>query len=124
MTGREPPRVAEIERDGQRVLVSQRVARIEIEPREQHVVALGEVGIDAQVDHGEARVRRNDDAAVLLPPSCLLHSLGVAWPRQDIARAGRAPHTQRQYALKYRSSSHSLTFPMYSCHLIRFDEGP
>jgi len=39
----EPPRVAEIERERQRVLITECVAWIEIEPREQDVVALDDV---------------------------------------------------------------------------------
>src|SRR6267378_3012409 len=116
MTGGEPARIAEIEPDAQRVLIPQRVARIEIVPREHHVVSFGEVGIDAQMDDGVARVGFDDDAAVLVPPSGLLHSMCVARTRQDLARAGRDPDSHHQYILTYRSSSHSLTFPMYSCH--------
>ncbi len=96
MAGGEPPRVAEIERDRQRVLITECVGRIEIEPREQDVVALDDIGIDAEVDHRVARVGFNDDAAVLLPSSCLLQSFCVARPGQDIAPAGRDPHSQHQ----------------------------
>src|SRR5438034_11421831 len=78
MFGGELARVAEIERDDQRIPVTQRVGRTEIVAREQHVVASGEVGIDAQVNNCEARICIDDDAAVLLPPSRLLRALRVA----------------------------------------------
>jgi len=45
VAGREPPRVTQIERDVQRVLITERVARIEIEPCEHDVVAFGVGGI-------------------------------------------------------------------------------
>ena len=83
-------------------------------------MALGDVGIDAQVNDRETRIGILGDSAMLFPPSCLLHSLRVARPRQDIAPEGRDPDSQYQYTFKYRSSSHSLTFPMNSCHSPRF----
>ena len=81
MSGGESARVAEIERDDQRIPVTQRVVRIEIVAREQHVVASGDVGIDIQVNDCEARIRIDDDAAMLLPPPCLLHSSCIARTR-------------------------------------------
>ena len=47
-------------------------------------------------------------------------ALGVSAARQDIARGDPQGHDDNQYTLKYRSSSHGLTFPMYSCHSSRF----
>ena len=81
MSGGELARVAEIERDDQRIPVTQRVVRIEIVAREQHVVASGDVGIDTQVNDCEARICIDDDAAMLLPAPCLLHSWCIARTR-------------------------------------------
>jgi len=116
----ESARVAEIERDDQRIPVTQRVGRTEIVARDEHVVASGEVGIDTQVHDREARICIDDDAAVLFPPSRLLHACRIARPREDVATPNPDPQAPNQYTLKYRSSSHSLTFPMYSCHSPHF----
>jgi len=116
MFGGESARVAEIERDGQGIPVTQRVGRIEIVARDEHVVASGEVRIDAQIHDREARICIDDDAAVLLPTPGALNAIRVAGMRKNLAAPNPEPPAPNQYTLKYRSSSHSLTFPMYSCH--------
>src|SRR5712692_591936 len=114
MIGGAAPDVSEVQRKHQRVLVTDGVAGIEIKTRQEYVVPLGDAGrIDPHMHERVPRIRVDQDTAVLVPFSRALHSLGIAGPRQDVASD---QHTQDQYTLKYRSSSHSLTFPMYSCH--------
>jgi len=60
------------------------------------------------------RVCVNDDAAVLLPAPRALNAIRVAGMRKNLAAPNPEPPAPNQYTLKYRSSSHSLTFPMYS----------
>jgi len=96
MIGGEGPCVPEIEGDGQRILVAQGVAGIEIESREQDIVAVPGSRVDAQMKDRVARVRFRDDAAMLLPPPCLLYALGVARMRQDIATPKPEPQGPNQ----------------------------
>src|SRR6266550_4652778 len=109
-------RVAEIQGDSQGVLVTLGFTGIEVEPRQHHVVALDNSRIDLQTHQRVARIRPDDDPAMLLPPSSQLHALRVARTRQDVTSPKPQSQGPNQYTLKYLSSSHSLTFPMYSCH--------
>ena len=118
MIGGEPPDVTEVEADCDRVLVARRLAWIKIEERKQDVVPLGDSQrIDAHSHQCIPRVRIDHDPSLLIPFAVMLHALGVARSWEDVA-PGQS--NDDQYTLKYRSSSHSLTFPMYSCHSSRF----
>src|SRR6266566_1969256 len=92
MICRQATRVAEIQGDSQGVLVTLGFTGIEVEPRQHHVVALDDSRIDLQTH------------------------LRVARTRQDVTSPKPQSQGPNQYTLKYLSSSHSLTFPMYSCH--------
>ncbi len=89
MIGGEFPCVPDVEGDAQRILITQGIAGIEIEPREQHVVTLSGGRIDSQVHDGVAGIGLHEDSAMLLPASCLLYALGVARPRQNLAAGDR-----------------------------------
>ena len=71
-------------------------------------------GIGSQADDGVARIAFDNQLAMLVPLRAMLHAVRVAGLRQHFAR--RESCQENQYTLRYRSSSHSLTFPMYSCH--------
>ena len=116
MIRRQSPRIAEIERDRQRILVANPVAWVEIESREEHVVAFGDAGVGMEPDQSVPRIRVDDDATVLIPLTQMLLALRVARPGQEVAGTDAESQDPNQYTLRYRSSSHSLTFPMYSCH--------
>jgi len=77
-----------IERDGQRILVPHRVTWIEIESRDHDIVPLRETSIRPEPNQRVARIRVDDDAAVLVPFPCMLYALCVAGLRQDVARRG------------------------------------
>ena len=89
MIGGEGPCVPEIEGDGQRILVTQGIAGIEIESCEQRIVAVRDHRIDTQMHDRVARIRFRDDAAMLLPPPCVLFALGIARPREKLAAGDR-----------------------------------
>src|SRR6266849_1877015 len=91
MVGGAAPDVSEVQRNRQRVLVTDGVAGIEIKTRQKHVVPLGDAGrIDAQTHERVPRIGVDEDTAVLIPFSRALHSLGIAGPRQDVAGGERA----------------------------------
>ncbi len=111
--------VTQIECDRQRILVSERLTGIEIEPGEYDVTPLGERGIHTQPHQRVLRIGIDDDAAMLIPLPVVLLSSCITRLRKDVAGARRERRADDQYILKYRSSSHSLTLPMYSCHSSR-----
>src|SRR5262249_5578875 len=117
--GRQMARVAEVQRERQGILVSQRVARIEVEPREDDVVTLGDTRIGPETHQGIDPVGVNDDAAMLIPLAGMLRALSIPGPRQDVTSPDPQSQGPNQYNLKYLSSSHSLPFPMSSCHSSR-----
>src|SRR6266566_3099817 len=91
MVGRAAPDVSEVQRNQQRVLVTDGIAGIEIKTRQQYVVPPGDADrIDPQMHERVARIGVDQDAAMLIPFSRALHSLGVAAPRQDVAGGQRA----------------------------------
>ena len=91
MVGGAAPDVSEVQRNQQRVLVTDGVAGIEIKTRQEHVVPLGDADrIDPHMHERVARIRVDQDTAMLIPFSRALHSLGVAGPRQDVAGGQRA----------------------------------
>src|SRR5258708_15501664 len=90
MVGGAAPDVSEVQRNQQRVLVTDGVAGIEIKTRQQYVVPPGDAGrINPHMHQRVPRIGVDQNTAVLIPFSGALHSLGIAGPRQDVAGGQR-----------------------------------
>src|SRR5213083_1814364 len=86
MVGGAAPDVSQVQRNHQRVFVTDRVAGIEIKTLQQYVVPLGDAGrIDPHMNERIARIGVDQDTAMLIPFSRALHSLRVAGPGQNVA---------------------------------------
>ena len=88
--------IAQLERHRQGVLVSGAFARIEIVTGQQDVAALGQPGVDAEIDDRIARIGIHDDAGVLIPAAGALDSLGVTGARHDLAAQNCKPQACQQ----------------------------
>src|SRR5260370_35907710 len=91
MVGGAAPDVSEVQRNHQRVLITDRIAGIEIKTRQQYGVRLSDADrIDPHMHDRVPRIGVDQDTAMLIPFSRALHSLGITGPRQDVAGGQRA----------------------------------